>query len=87
MFQIRSMILQADSHDVSLVKNIIVNHLLREATVCVRDIVTTSHGACRPTSGTSRVLTEASLQRIKLVALIPAPADCEVWCVIKYLKA
>ena len=35
----------------------------------------TSHDAC--TSGTSRVLTIASLQRLKKEALIPAPADCE----------
>ena len=38
--------------------------------VCDREI--TSHGAC--TSGTSLVLTVASLQRLKMEALVPAPA-------------
>ena len=38
-----------------------------------RDRVMMSHNAC--TSGTSRVLTVASLQRLKLEALIPAPVD------------
>ena len=33
------------------------------------------HDAC--TSGTSRVLTLASLQRLKMEALIPASADCD----------
>ena len=42
----------------------------------VRDRVTTSHDAS--TTWTSRVLTVASLQRLKMEALIPAPADCEV---------
>ena len=37
----------------------------------------TSHDAC--TSGTSRVLTVASLQRLKMEALTPAPTDCELW--------
>ena len=50
----------------------------------VRDRVKTSHDAC--TSGTSRVLTVASLQRLKMKALIPAPSDCEVWSVIKFLN-
>ena len=45
----------------------------------------TSHDA--RTSGTFRVLTVASLQRLKLEALIPAPADCEVRSVIKFLNA
>ena len=45
----------------------------------------TSHDAC--TSRTSRVLTVASLKRLKLEALIPAPADCEVRSVIKFLNA
>ena len=44
----------------------------------------TSHDAC--TSGTSRVLTVASLQRLKMEALIPAPADCEVRSVIKVFE-
>ena len=44
-----------------------------------------SHDAC--TSGTSLVLTIASLQRLKMEALISAPAECEVWSVIKYLIA
>ena len=47
----------------------------------VRDTVMTSHDVC--TSGTSRVLTVASLQRLKIEALIPAPADCEVRSTIK----
>ena len=38
------------------------------------------------TSGTSRVLTVASLQQLKMEALIPAPADCEVRSVIKFLN-
>ena len=36
----------------------------------------TSHDAC--TSGTFRFLTISLLQRLKMEALIPAPADCEV---------
>ena len=51
----------------------------------VRDRVKTSHGAC--TSGTSRALTVASLQRLRMEALIPAPANCEVRSVIKFLNA
>ena len=47
----------------------------------VRDRVM-SHDAC--TSGTSRVLTIASLQRLKLEALIPTPAGCKVWSVINF---
>ena len=45
----------------------------------------TSHDAC--TSGTSGVLTVASLQRWKMEALIPAPAYCEVQSMIKRLHA
>ena len=45
----------------------------------------TSHGACN--SGSSLVLTIASLQRLKMEALIPTPADREVWSVIKFLNA
>ena len=45
----------------------------------------TSHDAC--SSETSRVLTVASLQRLKMEALIPAPAHCEVRSVIKFLNA
>ena len=37
----------------------------------------TSHDAC--TSGTSRVLTEASLRRFMMEALIPAPINCEIY--------
>ena len=44
-----------------------------------------SHDAC--TSGISRVLTVASLQRLMMKALIPAPTSCEVWSVIKFLNA
>ena len=45
----------------------------------------TSHDAY--TNRTSRVITVASLQRLNLEALIPAPADCEVLSVIKFLNA
>ena len=51
----------------------------------VHDRVMTSHDAC--TSGTSIVLTVASLQRSKVEALISAPVDCEVWSGIKFLNA
>ena len=50
-----------------------------------RDRVMTSHDEC--TSGTSRVFAVASLQRLKLEILIPAPADCEVRSVIKFVNA
>ena len=53
--------------------------------LCVRDRVMTSHDVC--TSGTSRVLTAPSLQRLKMELLIPAPADCEVGPVIQFLNA
>ena len=39
------------------------------------------------TSGTSRVLTVASSQRLKMETLIPALANCEVRSVIKFLNA
>ena len=45
----------------------------------------TSHDAF--TSGTSRALTVASFQWLKIEALIPSPADCEVRSVIKFLNA
>ena len=45
----------------------------------------TSHDAC--TSGTSRVLTVASLQQLKMEALIPAPANCELRSTIKIFNA
>ena len=51
----------------------------------IRDRVLTSHVAC--TSGTSRVLTVASLQRLMMEALVPAPADCEVRSMTKFLNA
>ena len=51
----------------------------------VGDRVMISHDAC--ISGTSRVLTVASLQRLKLEALTPALADFEVRSVIKCLDA
>ena len=35
-------------------------------------------------AASSRVLTLASLQRLKMPTLTPAPADCEVWSVISY---
>ena len=50
----------------------------------VLDRVMTSHDAC--TSGISRVLTVESFQRLNMEALIPAPADCEVRSVIKFLN-
>ena len=50
----------------------------------VRDRVMTSHDTC--TSGYSRVLTVALLQRLKMETLIPALADCEVRSVIKFLN-
>ena len=49
------------------------------------DRVITLHDAC--TSGTIQVLTVASLQRLKLEALIPASANYEVRSVIKFLNA
>ena len=51
----------------------------------LHDRVITSHDTC--TSGTSRVLTVASLQQLKMEAHIPASADCEVWSMIKFLNA
>ena len=51
--------------------------------VCER--VMTPHCAC--TSVTSRVLTVTSLQRFKVEALIPAPADGDVRSVMKFLNA
>ena len=45
----------------------------------------TSHGAC--ISSTSWVLKVASLQRLKVEALISAPADCEVRFAIKFFNA
>ena len=47
--------------------------------------VLTSHDSC--TSGTIRGHSVASLQRLKMEHLIPAPADCEVRSVIKFLNA
>ncbi|KAJ4443640.1 hypothetical protein ANN_05314 [Periplaneta americana] len=51
----------------------------------VRDRVMSWHGTC--TSGTSRVLSVASLHWLKMDAPIPAPAECEVWSIIKFLNA
>ena len=51
----------------------------------MRERVMTSHDAC--TSGTSRILIVASLQRLKMEALILAPADREVRFTIKFLNA
>ena len=48
----------------------------------VYERVMTSHDTC--TSGTFRVLTVASLQRLKMEALIPAPSDYEVRSMIKF---
>ena len=56
---------------------------MKRLRVC--DRVMTSHGAC--TNGISRVFTVASVQRLEMEALIPAPADCEVRSVIKFLNA
>ena len=44
----------------------------------------TALDAC--TSGTSRVLIIAYLQRLEMEALIPAPADCKVRSMIKFLN-
>ena len=44
-----------------------------------------SHDAC--TTGTTRVRKVTSLQRLKMEALIPALADCEVRSVLKFLNA
>ena len=51
----------------------------------VRDWIMTSHVPC--TSGTSRIFTASSLQRLKLETLVPVPADFEVRPVIKFLNA
>ena len=51
----------------------------------VGDRVMTLYDAC--TSGTFRVLIVVSLQWLKMEALIPAPADCEVQSMIKFLSA
>ena len=51
----------------------------------VHDRVMTSHDSC--TSGTSRVITVASLQQLKKETLISASANCEVQSVIKFLNA
>ena len=51
----------------------------------VRDKVMMSHDAY--TSWTSRLITVASLQRLKMEALIPVPADCEVRSVLKWSNA
>ena len=58
-------------------------YCVKRLRVC--DRVMASHDAC--TSETSRVLTVASLQRLKMEALIPEPDDCEVRSVIKFLNA
>ena len=51
----------------------------------VHDRLMTSDDAC--SSGTSLFLTVASLQRLKMEALIPSSTDCEVRSVIKFLNA
>ncbi|KAJ4446661.1 hypothetical protein ANN_13358 [Periplaneta americana] len=56
----------------------LANHMLREATA-VRDRVTSWHGTCA--SGTFRVAL------LKMDIPIPAPAECEVRSVIKFLNA
>ena len=48
----------------------------------IRDRAMTSHDVC--TSGSSRVLTVVSLQRLKVEVLIPAPADYVVRSVIEF---
>ena len=50
----------------------------------VRDIEMTSHDAC--TCRTRRILTVASLQRLKEEAFIPTPVDCEVRSLIKFFE-
>ena len=59
--------------------------IARSDCVYVRDRILTSHDAC--TSGTYRDFTVASLQRLKMEALIPAPANCEVQSAIEFLNA
>ena len=59
----------------------LVNHLLHEATACSGRVMML-HDAYA--SGTSRVLTIASLQWLKMEALVPVPADFEVRSVIKF---
>ena len=51
----------------------------------VRDKVMVSHGSY--TSGTSVFLTVASFRQLKMEALIPAPTDCEVQSMMKFLNA
>ena len=51
----------------------------------IHDRVMKSQDACN--SRTFRVLTVASLQRLKMDALIPVPADCEVRSMITFLNA
>ena len=55
----------------------LLNYLCEATAVYVR--VMTSHGA--------RVLTVASLQQLKMEALILTPADCEVRSLVKFLNA
>ena len=52
---------------------------------CVYVIVVTSHDAF--STGTSRVFRVASVQRLKVEALIPAPTNCEMHSVMKFLNA
>ena len=59
----------------------LIKHLLREATVCTWY----SNDDAR-TSGTSRLLTVASLQWFKMEALFPASVHCEERSVIKFLS-
>ena len=60
---------------------------------CTRSMATTTqldsqHISCSSSAGkTSQGLTIASLQRLKMEALIPAPTDCEVQSVIKFLNS
>ena len=51
----------------------------------VYDRIMMSYDVC--TSGTSRVLSVALLQRLNMEALIPALSDCEVRSMIKVLNA
>ena len=68
-----------------MTENVKICHFRINLHASVYDRVMMSHDAC--TSRTSRVLTVASLQRLKMEAQIPALADCEVQSVIKFLNA
>ena len=53
--------------------------------LCFYAALVMTYDAC--TSENSRALTVASLQRLKMETVIPAPADCQVRPVIKFSNA